>query len=267
MGVANISISVTEDRGKARKYDLDSDLDGKLSLQEFFDYTKRVHVAVSKEVIKDAVEAGFDKKYTLLVDNKRNKVEEDVKYFGTIEYVASVNIREALMKAYAFILDLSKVRTGQYKRSNDVYFNGKIVAGDMKEFEAWLKTVKSFEPRDRIRFVNTAPYANKLELEGVTANGTNKKMSPRTDKKGRPRNGGKSFRKPNGVYWIAARTLKRYFKGNLFVVHQNILGSELGLTSPAKGSGMGRVRQRGRDKGRTYVYPSIYLQITTSGTH
>jgi hypothetical protein len=128
-----------------------------------------------------------------------------------------------------------------------------------------LNSNPKFTNKDRLRFVNTAPYANKLELEGVTANGTNKKEGPTKRKNGSLRDKGKLFRKPNGVYIISHRAIKRMLKGNVFVVYQPILGSELGLNSPESGSGIGRKRQLGRDKGRTYVYPSIYIQIAQTG--
>lgn len=260
-----ISIQVSEKGTKARSYDLDADLSGKMTLQEFFDFTKRAHIKIAKAVLDDAQDNGFDKKPVKAIDNRFNKQEEDVKYFGKIEYISNVEIKPYLIRAYLYIWNLSKVVTGQYRSSNEVYFNGQKVANDPKSFERWLNSNPKFTNKDRLRFVNTAPYANKLELEGVTANGTNKKEGPTKRKNGSLRDKGKLFRKPNGVYIISHRAIKRMLKGNVFVVYQPILGSELGLNSPESGSGIGRKRQLGRDKGRTYVYPSIYIQIAQTG--
>lgn len=267
MVTRSIEMTVYEKGKKAPKYSIDSDLNGEMSLQDFLEYSRSVIVSVAKDVLSDSQSKGFDKDPVVIVDGKYGRKEESVKPLGSIDYVSKKSASDILIFAYEAILERTKRVTGRYGRNNIVVFNGNQVANDKESMRAWIGTSPKFKDRDRIRFINTAPYANKLELDGVTKGsvGTSgRTVIPKTDKKGRPKPGA-GMRKPNGVYTLALRAIRHKYRGNSIIKYEQVLGSEMGLTSPVRGSGVGRVRQKGKSAGRTYVYPSILIYIKEGG--
>lgn len=259
---AVVEYTVTEKGRRAPQYTLDSDVNGAVTLQDFLQYTKNIIIAVARDALKDEQSRGFDQTPVVKVDNKFNAPIESVNPFGQIEFIARASVKELLLFSYESIIGRSRVATGRYLKSNIVSFNGEEIARDMKEFQSWLENKKSFKDTDRIRFVNIAPYANKLELDGL-AKGS---ASPKS-RQVKPRGGGNkvTVRKPNGTYSLALRAIRNKYKSNSLIKYELVLGSELGLTSPERGSGVGRIRQTGRSKGRTYVYPSILIYLFESG--
>jgi len=264
MPTSAIEISVTENGKRKPEYTLESDVSGNLTLKELFKFTKNTLLATASTILHEEQAKGFDKKPVVRVDNKYGRTEQDVNPLGQIEYISRGNSKEMLLFCYDAILQRSPRLTGRYHDNNIVLFNEREVASSRAGFEAWLSGQKSFKDKDKIRFVNIAPYANKLELDGTTSSGTSTKRRPIKDKKGRDRIG-TLVRKPNGVYTLALRAIRHKYKGNSLIKYEQILGSQYGLSSPPRGSGIGRIRQRGRDKGRTYVYPSILIYIIESG--
>jgi len=265
MATASIQLQVTEGGRRAPQYIIENDLDGEISARDLIKFSQQAIIQIAKAVLVEEQGKGFDLKPVLIVDNKYNKKESDVRPFGSIEYIARQSGKDILNFIYQSIYDRSPLKKGGYMSNNLVLYNEVEVARLPSQFDAWLKNKPSFKDGDKIRFVNFAPYANKNELDGVTERGVNTVRRVTKDRKGRVKNGGKKFRKPNGTYTLAYRAVKRKYKGNAIIKYEQVLGSDFGLTSPARGSGIGRIRQKGRDKGRTYVYPSILVYIKEGG--
>ena len=72
-------------------------------------------------------------------------------------------------------------------------------------------------------------------------------------------------RKPNGTYTMALQSIRRKYKSNSFIKYQVVPGGYLGLTAPERGSGVGRIFQKGKYKGTPYVYPSILIYVKAAG--
>lgn len=264
MAVPGISFEVTVfERGKrAPQFELNVDPDGEADFKSNLLLLKNVLISTATTVLKEEQAMGFDKDPVVKVDNRFGKTEAQVNPLGQIEYIARQDAKEILILAYRMILEKSRVLTGRYLRSNVVLFNGLEVANDWGEFDSWIKGVKSFKESDTVIFVNTAPYANKLELDGVTKEkGINRRIVTVKPDKNRQRR----VRKPNGVYHLTYRALKRKYKNNSIIREGVITGDKLGLTNPEKGSGIGRVRQLGPSKGRPYVYPTITIYLKEAG--
>jgi hypothetical protein len=86
----------------------------------------------------------------------------------------------------------------------------------------------SFDEKDRIRFINTAPYARKLERDGVTA----QRQKAKIGNGSRVSRGVRSkIRVPNGAYALAARAVRAKFKGNSGIKFSLIPGNYLGIGS------------------------------------
>lgn len=259
-----ISIEVYESGRKKPQYSLESDIRGEVTAQELLNIVKNTLIKVAKNARSEEVARGFDPKAVLKVDNKFGLVEEDVKPIGQIEYIARQDLKEILNFAYNKILNLTRIitRTGNYAKNNVVLYNNVEVARSPDEFKKFLEIKTDFKNNDRIEFVNIAPYANKLELEGLVKGGGRKaQIKPKKGQEGPAR----LVRKPNGVYYLAHRSIKEKYKGNSFIKYQPILGQEIGLTNPPRGSGVGRIRQTGKSTGRTYIYPAILILVKLDG--
>ena len=264
MTQAEVSFNITVfERGKrAPQFELNVDPDGEADFKNNLLLLKDVLISTAKTVLKEEQSIGFDKNPVIKIDNRFGKTEAQVNPLGQIEYIARQDAKDILIMAYRLILEKSRVLTGRYLRSNVVLFNGSEVANDWGEFEAWIKTIKSFKESDTVIFVNTAPYANKLELDGVTKEkGINRRIVTVKPDKNRQRR----VRKPNGVYHLTYRALRRKYKNNSIIREGVITGDKIGLTNPEKGSGIGRIRQLGPSKGRAYVYPTITIYLKEAG--
>jgi len=263
MGLANVTVSVVEKGKNNVNYNLESDIDGTLTEKDLYQFFQNTLINTAKAVLAEEQSRGFDKNPFIKVDGRYDKAVEQVNPLGKIQYISRQNGADILQLAYKEIQLRSKIVTGRYVSSNWVFFNGQLVAIDLSSFDAWLKSKKSFEAKDRIRFVNVAPYASKLELLGVTKDRSKPREVKKRDRKNRETS--QMVRKPNGVYWTSFRTLKRKYGENSLIKFENVLGSEMGLTSPPRGSGIGRIRQKGKSEGRTYIYPSILVYIIGKG--
>jgi hypothetical protein len=264
MANAAITLEVFESGRKKPEYTIDTDIRGEVTAKEFLNLVKNTLIAVAKEARKEETSRGFDPKAVLKVDNKFGLVEEDVNPIGQIEYIARQDLREILEFSYKKIIELTRIitRTGNYAKNNVVLYNNVEVARTMAEFIKFLDIKRDFKNNDRIEFVNIAPYANRQELDGlVKGAGRTHAVKPKKGTEGPAR----LVKKPNGVYFLAHRAIKGKYKGNSFIKYQPILGQEIGLTSPERGSGVGRIRQTGKTAGRTYIYPAILILIKTDG--
>lgn len=146
--------------------------------------------------------------------------------------------------------------TGNYRRSNYVFLNGKQVATDPTSLKAWIEAGPEIKDNDLIRFVNIAPYARKLERYGVTKQRSKTKTRNSTDKKKRS---GPKILSPNGVYFLATRAIGRKYKKNSSIKFGFIKGSGLGIV------GSFAKRKGERKSSGTYLYPSITIVVKGGG--
>lgn len=261
-----IDISVTEGGRKKPQYTLDSDLRGEITLQELLQFTKSALIVIADQALKEEQSLGFDKNPIMLVDGRKTKNIQDVSPLGKIQFISRKNISEIMLASYESLLELSKVKTGLYKSSHYVFFNGTQVATDLTSLEAWLKTNPQVQEKDTIRIVNIQPYGRRLELLGVTST----RQQARREDKGR-RKGiktGITIKKPNGAYQLTYRRIKSKFKSNIDIFFKFIPGSYLGLTAYNQKFRKGRKTERPGNKtsaGRTYLYPSLVFKIVERG--
>lgn len=273
----SVNISVTEKGRRRPEYTINSDLDGELSLQDFFQWTKAALISTSQEVLKDAQSQGFDKNPVTIVDGSPNKDISQVSPLGRVQYVSRQSISVILLAAYNAILDLSKVVSGLYKASHYVFLNGQQVATDLNSLQTWLNGNPDIKDGDLVRIVNIQPYARKLELAGITSGG---RKIPRLVDRGK-RKGittGILIKKPNGTYQLALRRIQSKYSKNVGVSFAFITGYQLGLADYFKrGRSHTGVPLRNKSgkfspeqaiepaKQRTYLYPSLVFKLNKEG--
>ena len=266
MAKANIGIefSIKESGKRVPMYDVNSDLREDFTYQELLTYTKTALIDISANALREEQAKGFDKNPVLLVDGKANRKTSDVNPLGRIEYIARQNVKEILLAIYREILNKSPAVTGAYKESNVVTFNGVQVANDWQEFNSFLDTYQ-FNPKDKVRFVNTQPYARKLERLGVTAGKTTPKF--RNAKPHEKKKGGTTYRVPNGVYVLTANNVKRKYGKNTYITYELVSGDQIGLVDEprSKGKKVYRSYVKGATPGKPYFYPSILVYFIESG--
>jgi hypothetical protein len=260
--VFDIAYSVKESGRRAPSWDLENDLDGSATLADILRFTKGALIKISSDVLKEEQALGFDKNPTLIVDGKYNKKVDQVNPLGKIQYVARQPLKQLILDTYDAIRFRTKIVTGEYGKNNIVTFNGLQVANNLASLKKWLDSKNNFENRDIIRFINTAPYARKLERLGVTAQRT--KIKQESHKRATAKNRGRTFGRkavliPNGVYALAFKAIQSKYKNNAFIRFRLVQGSDLGLVGP------GRVYKTGKTKGRPYLYPSILISAVEAG--
>ena len=262
-----ITISVSE-RGKNKPdWDLDSDLTGKVTAQQLFGLLQDTLINTAFLVLDDEQRQGFDKKPVVRVDNKIGKSPLSVNPLGKIEFIARQQAGTILLEIYDNILKRAPDKSGEYFNSNIVSYNGEVVAQNRAELVAWINKKESYDEKDRIRFINTAPYARKLERDGVTAQRQKVKTGLGSRKKSAFQN---TIRLPNGTYALAARAVRAKFKGNSGIKFSLIPGNYLGIGSnfpraSASGKDTSNNRREYKSTGRPYLYPTILLEISTLG--
>lgn len=234
---------------RAPKFTLDQDLNGEMTIEDIRQSQKDLLLSVAAEVLREEVDRGFPRDFITYVDGRKKPVEQ-VKPFGKIEFVSPMSVDEVLIATMEAIEERSKVVTGAYMRSHEVTFNGVVVARDSSSLASWLNSGPTMKPKDIITFINTQPYARRLERYGIT-----KDSSPMP--KGQKRTPGR----PNGTYRLAYRSVRRKYRRNVKILFRMIPGNELaGLTGQ-------RTFKRGRkgSVGRAYLYPSIQIIIGSDG--
>lgn len=252
---------VIEKGKKAPNYLIDSDIGGKVTLEQLLDFTKRSLIAISDTVLEEELAKGFDKKAKLVVDGKEGKSKYEVNPLGKIQYIARADFKKMVLYAFDAIATRSKVVKGRYFANNAVFYNSYPIATTRTELEKWLETKNSFNDSDFLRFVNLVPYARKLEYLGISkGRRQSKTRDPSRSDKSKV---GIKIKVPNGAYTLAYRAIKRKFKHNVKNLSFHFLpGSQMGLTGP------GRTFKKGGkkgQKGRPYLYPSILITLSEKG--
>ena len=238
-------------------YKIKNDMTGDATFEEIADRFKLAIVGIAQNEITEAVAGGFDKDYRTKVDNKFGKPVLAVNPWGKIEFYAQTSdVTQVLKDTYASIARRTTIgETRMLMSSNVVFFNGVLVARNKSEFNSWLKD-KTFKTKDRIRFVNLAPYARKMELNGNVG-----KLSLVKSKKFKMK-----VKKPNGAYWLSQKDMHSkhaYMKDKIKFVFLPISPS---IASSFHG---GRMQKNGspfrynfKKDGRPYLYPTIRITLS-----
>lgn len=259
-----VSLSVTEDGRRAPEYQLDTDLNGEITLAALLNFTKSSLILLADQALREEQSKGFDKNPVVSVDGSTSKNPRDVNPLGKIEFTSRVAVDEMVLDTYNALLSRSPVLTGEYKDSHYVFLNGTQVAKNLPELTGWLASKPRFKDSDIIRFINITPYGRKLERLGVTAG--NERYSTRSTRYQRARgqrgkDGGKVVA-PNGAYYLTSRSIIRKYKNNSRIKFDFISGSSIGLTAKFKTPSKGRGKIR---PARTYLYPSIWIFLSEGG--
>lgn len=260
-------------RSKVGSSDLINDYNGESTLHYFFSIMKEALITIAADVLKEEQANGFDPLPTLKVDNRFNKSVDQVSPLGKIQYLARGSMKEILLDTFEAILKRSPDVTGEYKSHNVVTFNGIQIATNRAELDGWLdrreKASKAFQDKDIFRFVNTAPYARKLERLGVTRQRT--KMKQETNKRATARGRGRTFGRtavklPNGAYTLVAREIKRKYKNNSFIAFRFVTGDQIGMSGNDSSWKTGKRHRRNyKVDGRPYLYPTILIYAVSAG--
>lgn len=256
------------EKGKRKPgYTIESDLDGKVTLEEYVRFMKLTLLTIARDTLKEEQARGFDLKPTVLVDSRRGKNLEAVKPFGRIDFIARLDIKEILMETYQGLLDRSKIVTGQYVESHFVFWNTNRVATNKQELEAWYDSNPPVKPGDRILFVNTAPYARRLERYGVVKGSKSKsrlRYQKSSDKRKRSGLDGKVLAS-NGVYFLTTRAIKRKYGKQTKIEFKNIPGSTLGITNFQFKSKSTKKPKGAKKSTGTYLYPTLLIVVDSAG--
>jgi len=276
MGLS-LDISVSESGKGQKAWNLESDLNGKATEAEMQTFLRTALIQIAPQALREEQARGFDKKPRVRVDNQWDRPIEGVKPFGKIEYFARQNAIEAIGQIYNEISKRSLVDTGQYRDSNYVIVNRKVVATNLAELKAWMfTTAKTGLPSNTIvRFVNVTPYAARLEFagysKGVRGGSKGKRIGSRKTRAAKKAPGGRAA-KPNGTYVLAHRIARSKYKSIAnfikftFIPNGfdgiNISGNGVFRTSYKE---VDRKGNRTKRAGQPYVYPSIVLDFSEKG--
>lgn len=270
----SVTMSVVQNGRKRPGWNLSTDLGGELSLKDLLEFTKSSIILLADQALSEEQANGFDKEPIVIVDGNTGKRVEDVSPLGKIEFRSRVDSETIITDAYDAILKRAVIGNNtpgfdgrHYLESNYVFFNGKQIATNMVELQAWLGQDRDFKDGDLIRFVNIQPYARRLERLGVSAG---REPAPRVVMAGAKRKRPLGFLTaiPNGAYALAARTIKSKYSRNSGIKFEFVPGSAIGLASQFKHGVKAKFKndEKKLAAGRTYLYPSIAITISGRGT-
>lgn len=254
MGDFSVSLEVTERGKKAPQYSLESDINGEVTLKDTLVMLQNTIKTVTKTVLKEEQDRGFDKDPTIFVDGSPRKPLELVSPFGEVDIISKQDLGPILIEIYTLILKRSPVETGYYYFNNVVFLNDTEIASNKQELINYLKANPNFQSSDKIKFINLAPYARKNERMAVVAGrkGT-KKVNKR---KNRTYLGAGTVYKPNGVYVLTERAVARKY-GRLAFIRFGF--TDGGAIQGLKGNN--RTYKTGTRKGKPYFYPTITVSV------
>jgi hypothetical protein len=263
----NVTIEAKELGKNKPEWNLDADLEGEVSLQQLLFLLKDTLIEVSQTALSEEQRRGFDKNPVTRVDNKVGKSIFNVNPLGKIEYIARQSARQIILDIFNNLIKRSPIDTGEYVKSHIVAYNGRVVANDLPSLISWLDGLEGFSDRDKIRFINTAPYARKLERDGVTSQRTKVKVGIGSKRKSAFQN---TVKIPNGAYALTARAIRAKYKGTSGIKLDILPGNYIGIdrnyprvTVPGKKNMSSRREFKG--DGRPYLYPTILLTISELG--
>lgn len=263
-----VDFAVYEKGKKAPQYTIESDINGEISLADFLQFTKNNLIVIADTVLKEEQSAGFDKDPIVRVDGRTGVPVSKVSPLGKLEFISRQSIKEIVQFIYNQIEFKSPVRSGLYKKSNYVFLNGRQVANDAATLQSWLATNPQVENKDKLRFVNIQPYARKLERRGVTGQRVQNRLRKSKDDRGRSGRSDGKVLAPNGTYYLAMRAASRIYKFNSKIRFAYLPGSDFGLSAKfltKDGQGKVRLNKKQLKKSRTYLYPTITIQVDSGG--
>lgn len=254
------------------------DVSGKVYLEDFFDSLTKFHIKVSEEALREEQAKGFDKNPRTRVDNKFEKPISKLKPFGKVEYFSKADVATAIVDIFIELERRSPFRSGKYKKSNVLFYNGQLVATKVGEVIGFVKRRNQeggFKNNDRFRFLNTSPYARKLELKGIRrgVSGKSKRQTFSAGKrkvKSRSAKGG-FVQKPNGAFFLTFRLARNRYKSIANLIKFTFMpnGTEGINIQPGtdKNGKPERTTFAGKSKnsGRPYLYPSITIILSERG--
>jgi hypothetical protein len=238
---------------------------GESTYEELYEFSQQVGAdSAITALLEEQNKYDFDKNPNVVVNNKYATEKDFIKVDplrGKIEIVARAGLGDSFLTIFDALQSNARVASGRVRDSLWVVKNRtNVIARNRVDLENWIKNAPEVKGRDTYSFVFTAPYAYRLELDGISAGRHEPKT--RDSKKKVPKGTKKDVvRRANGAVFVSMRKVKSLLKGNVFVSQSILTGGELGLTSPAKGSGVGRIRQRGKNSGMPYVYPCLNIFI------
>lgn len=253
---ANMTITI----GK-KTIPMEADPSGEKTFLEFLSTIKSTLITTAAETLSWAKSRGFDPNPITLVDG----VEKDpsqVHPLGRIEFLSSINSHDLVVQTFIEILKRSKVVSGRYKENHIVTYNGRGIANDLAELEAWALANPSVNPGDVFRIVNLVPYARRLELLGVTAQRTRPKKDRARSR--RTKRLGYQVSVPAGAYQLAYRSMKSRFGKRAFIGFSFVPGNKIGVAGGGTLPGEFKTGAKGQ-RGRSYLYPSITISIGERG--
>lgn len=269
----SVKMSVEQNGRKRPDWNLESDLDGHLTLKDLLDFTKTSLILLADQALTEEQAIGFDKTPVVVVDGSTGKRVEDVNPFGKIEFQSRVDSETIVTDTYSAILKRARIGENtpgfdgrHYIESNYVFFNGQQIATNMYDLQIWLSLDREYKDGDLFRFVNIQPYARRLERLGVSEG---RAPAPRSVVAGGKRKRPLGFLTaiPNGAYALAARAIKSKYSKNSGIKFEYISGSSIGLAGQFQNAV--RVKFKNDQKklaaGRTYLYPSIVITISGRG--
>lgn len=237
-----------------------------LTIQEAARDFVAAHIDIAIAVLKEEQNAKKfpNKDFTVLVDKKLNKDIADLKVGGEIQFIQAFAITQIALQLWREVESRSKIVTGVYFSNHMMSLNGKPIASSFNEIEPALKKIRP-KPGDILRMINTAPYARRLELLGVTK--TSQSIKQGNKRQGRNKNRNTKpikVNKPNGAYFNASREIKKLFRGVGKIRYENISGADIqGLPSGHNRTFTNQPKKN--QNGRPYLYPSIRIEIQAGG--
>lgn len=209
---------------------------------------KKAHIAAARAGIA-AIEAKQGRlPRETVVDGRRGVQETQVRPGGVISYRVSI-VSEVLAETYSELVKRSPFKTGNYIRHIVLFINGKRVSIPSGWNSMELKS------GDEAVFLNTAPYARKIEGWRGRRNQT------------RP---GLSAQAPNGVFEITCKALAARF-GNypvrLDFDYRAVLDGSVAVAGPAKSVVRGKKGRFAANGGTQAAnrsvarWPSIIIEV------
>lgn len=262
-GKFGVELVVTENGKNAPEYTVETDQKGELTFKDLLKYSKRALIIIAKQTLDEEQARGFDKEPILIVDNKKNKPVESVSPLGSIEFVSRANMKDIIKETFDAIIERSPIDTGLYISSHVVLVNRVQKAQGQNSLDAWLDTNPIFQDGDIIEFINTTPYARKLERYGVTGQRQRTRTTKSRDKLGRSGHGGRILA-PNGAYYLASRAIKRKYGDNSNIKFTFISGLYLNLGGSFKAKKL-KGGEASSAKPSRYLYPAISIRVSRGG--
>lgn len=274
-----IEMSVQESGKGKRPISLSGDISGEVTLEELRDFNQRALRSIDGDVFEEEKKKGFDPEARIRTDGRWDRPPELVKPFGRIERYSRASSLEVIEQIYRAIVDRSPIRTGMFIRSNYVFFNGRLIASNMPQLKAWLKTREEIgvSNNDKIRFVNVTPYAARREIAGTRRQTKGRDKGSNVSRGRSTTSRSKSFsgqvKKPNGAYYLAYRSLRtqamaasRLFKFEFMPNGTDgiFVPAQLGFRNTYAMNKSTNPRKRKRIE-TPYVYPSIVLKFSDRG--